>query len=52
MRNVCMVCKVAERVQRKHFYDDLGSEWDCHSVGELVLRMGDFNGHVGKRMES
>ena len=38
--------------EEEHFYDDLGSEWNCHSVGELVLRMGDFNGHVGKRMES
>ena len=46
-----MVCKVAERVQRKRFYDDLRSEWDYHSMGELVLSMGDFNGHVGKRIE-
>ena len=23
-----------------------------HSVGELVLGMGDFNGHVGKWIES
>ena len=33
------------------FYDDLRSEWDLHSVDELVLGMGDFNGHVGKRIE-
>ena len=28
-------------------------EWDLHSVSEaeLVLGMGDFNGHVGKRIE-
>ena len=25
---------------------DLRSEWDLHSVGELVLGIGDFNGHV------
>ena len=31
--------------------DDLGSEWDLHNVGGLVLGMGDFNGHVGKRIE-
>ena len=38
--------------EREHFYDDLRSEWDLHSVGELVLLgMGDFNGHVGKQIE-
>ena len=34
--------------EKEHFYDDLRSEWDLHSVGELLLVMGDFNGHVGK----
>ena len=34
--------------EKECFYDDLGSEWDLQSMGELVLRMGDFNGHVGK----
>ena len=33
----------------EHFYDDLRSEWELHRVGELVLGMGDFNRHVGKR---
>ena len=28
----------------------MGSEWDLHSEGELVLGMGDFNGNVGKRI--
>ena len=47
-----MVHRVAERLQRKSiFYDDLRSDWDLHSVGELVLGMGDFNGHVGKQSE-
>ena len=46
-----MVCKVAERVQRKSVLYHLRSKWDLHSVGELVLCMGDFNGHVGKRIE-
>ena len=36
--------------EKEHFYDDLRSEWDLHSMGELVLGMGDFNGHVGKQM--
>ena len=38
--------------EKEHFHDDdLGNEWDLHSVGELVLGMSDFNGHVGKRIE-
>ena len=34
-----------------YFYDDLRNEWDLHNVGELVLGMGDFNGHIGKQTE-
>ena len=37
--------------EKKRCYDDLRSEWDLQCVGELVLGMGDFNGHVGKRIE-
>ena len=37
--------------EKEHFFDDLRSEWDLHSVGELVLGMGDFNGNVGKHIE-
>ena len=37
--------------EKECYYDNLRSEWDLHSVGELVLDMGDFNGHVGKRIE-
>ena len=37
--------------EKEHFYDDLRSEWDLRSVGELVLGMGDFNGHVEKHIE-
>ena len=39
---------MAEWVQRKSVFSLIWSEWDLHSVGELVLGMGDFNGHVGK----
>ena len=37
--------------EKESFYDDLRSKWDLHSVGELVLGMGDFNGHVSKQFE-
>ena len=29
----------------------MASEWDVQSLGELVLCMGDFNGHVGRRID-
>ena len=32
-------------------HDDLKSEWDLHSVGELVLGMGDVSQRVGKQIE-
>ena len=37
--------------EKERFYNDLRSDWDLHSVGVLVWGMGDFNGHVGKRIE-
>ena len=37
--------------EKERFYDDLRSEWDLHKMGELVLGMGDFNGHVGKLIQ-
>ena len=37
--------------EKEYFYDDLRSEWDLHSEGDLVLGMGDFNGPVGKQIE-
>ena len=36
--------------EKERFYDDLRSEWDLHSVGELVLGMGAFNRHIGKQI--
>ena len=34
--------------EKEHFYYDLRSQWDLHSVRELVLGISDFNGHVEK----
>ena len=49
---VCMVRKVAECVQRKSIYMMI---WEVSGIFtawcELVLGIGDFNGHVGKRIE-
>uniref|UniRef100_A0A0L8IFJ4 Endonuclease/exonuclease/phosphatase domain-containing protein n=1 Tax=Octopus bimaculoides TaxID=37653 RepID=A0A0L8IFJ4_OCTBM len=34
--------------EKEQFFDEIVNEWDLHKVDELVLGMGDFNGHVGK----
>lgn len=39
------------REEKECFYDELAGELDVHSEGELVLCVGDFNGHVGKRFD-
>ena len=54
LRIICVYGPQSGRTaaEKRHFNDDLRSEWDLHSVGELVLLgMGDFNGHVGKQIE-
>ena len=53
VRVICVYGPQSGRMvaEKERFYDDLRSEWDHHSVGELVLGMGDFNGHVGKQIE-
>ena len=54
LRIICVYGPQSGRTgaEKERFYDDLRSEWDLHSVGELVLGMGDFNGHVGKLLTS
>ena len=37
--------------EKEHFYDNLKSEWDPHSLGEQELGMDDFNRHPGKGIE-
>ena len=37
--------------EKEHFYDELACEWDLCSNTEMVLGLGDFNGHVGKWIE-
>ena len=33
------------------FYDKLKSELDMHSADDLVICLGDFNGHVGRHID-
>ena len=40
---------IAEKVR---FYDEMGSESDLGSSSEIIVSLGDFNGHVWKCAES
>ena len=33
--------------EKQSFYDGLKCEWDMHSADDLVMCLGDLNGHVG-----
>ena len=37
-----------EKIQ---FYDQLACEWELGSSSEMILGLGDFNGHVGKQID-
>ena len=37
--------------KKDQFYNDTASKWDLQNLGEVVLSMGDFNGHVGRRID-
>ena len=53
VRIICVYGRQSGRMdaEKERFNDDLRSEWDLHSMGELILGMGNFNGHVGKLIE-
>ena len=36
--------------EKDQFYDDMASEWDLQNPGKVVLGLGDFNEHVGRRI--
>ena len=37
--------------EEKCCYDKLKDEWDMHNAGDLVVCMGDFNGHVVRHID-
>ena len=37
--------------KKTSFYDELKGEWDMHGVDELVVCLGDINGHVGRHID-
>ena len=51
-----MICGYAEQRSRNfdeklYFYDELKGELDMHSADDLVMCLGDFNGHVGRNID-
>ena len=47
-----MLHKVEEVLEEKQsFYDEPKCEWDMHSAGDLVMYLGDINGHIGRHID-
>ena len=47
-----VICAYAPQIRRSeckkdHFYNDMASEWDLQSLGEVVLRMGTLTDMLG-----
>ena len=38
-------------IQKDEFYDELVHKWDRKGTKELTLGVGDFNSHVGKKVD-
>ena len=53
MRVICAYGPQSGRpdAEKVRFYDEMGSEWDLGSSSEIIVSLGDFNGHVGKYAE-
>ena len=37
--------------EKQKFYDEMARVWDLKNSSDMVLGLGDFNGHVGKKSE-
>ena len=53
---MCVICAYGPQSGRPdeekvHFYDETGSEWELGSCNEIIVSLGNFNGHVGKYAE-
>ena len=51
-----VICAYAPQLERSEcekdqFYNGMAREWDLQNLKEVVLDMGDFNGHVGRRID-
>ena len=50
---MCVYAPQSEKpdIQKDKFYDELIYEWDMKGTKKLTLGIGDFNGHVGKKVD-
>ena len=51
-----LICWYAPQIgrslgEKQSYYDELKCEWDMHYAGDIVMYLGDFNGHVGRHMD-
>ena len=37
--------------EKQSFHDELICEWNTHSADDLVMCLGDINGHVGRHID-
>ena len=38
--------------EKEHFYEELSRDWTSHHTSELIIGMGDINGHVGRNIDA
>ena len=52
-REVMRIYATKRKARRREgsFYDEMRSEWDLESSSEIIVFLGDFNGHVTKCAE-
>ena len=53
---MCIICAYGPQSERPDaekvcFYDEIESKWNFGSSSEIIVSLGDFNGHVGKCAE-
>ena len=53
---VRLVCTHAQQCgksmeEKEICYEDLSTEWTIHHMSELIIGMGDLNGHVGRNID-
>ena len=48
MRIICAYGPQSRRpdAEKVCFYDEMGSKWDLESCSQIIVSLGDFNGHV------
>ena len=51
-----LICKCVPQIgrsleEKQSFYYELKCEWDMHFADDLVICLGDFNGHVGRHID-